>query len=376
MNIIVAGDYCPVNRIAYQIDNQYNIIDNYLLSYIEKSDYSVLNLECPIVDDFDKPIRKCGPHLKCRKKDVDYIKKSHFKCVTLANNHILDFGEQALKRTINYLDEIGIDHIGAGLFSQENFSHVIIAKEGQRVAICNFCEREFSVSSNNNDWGANPIDFGRMYRLVKSLKNKCDYIVFIIHGGLEYLQLPSPNMKQNYHMLIDFGVDVILNHHQHCFSGYEIYNNKPIFYGLGNFSFDKPGARNCSWNEGFMVQLILESTIKWEIIPYIQSDNNPTTHRLNETKESDFYSKINDINEIIMNDALLLQEYTDFVLKKKKDMYMLCFEPYFRRFLRSLYVRHLLPSVLNNEKLTFIRACLQCESHNEAITLMFKQLTK
>ena len=129
MNIIVAGDYCPINRIAYQIDNNCDIIDQHLLSYIKESDYSLLNLECPLVEDSNKKINKCGPHLKCRKKDIDYIKRSHFKCVTLANNHILDYGEDALKKTIQYLDESNIDHIGAGLKSHANFSHIIIIKE-------------------------------------------------------------------------------------------------------------------------------------------------------------------------------------------------------------------------------------------------------
>lgn len=47
----------------------------------------------------------------------------------------------------------------------------------------------------------------------------------------------------------------MVNHHQHCFSGYEIYNNKYIFYGLGNFCFDNPVKRNSIWNEGYMLSL-------------------------------------------------------------------------------------------------------------------------
>ena len=51
----------------------------------------------------------------------------------------------------------------------------------------------------------------------------------ILHGGIEHYQLPSPRMKKWYRHIIDLGASAIVNHHQHCFSGYELYNGKPIF---------------------------------------------------------------------------------------------------------------------------------------------------
>ena len=52
---------------------------------------------------------------------------------------------------------------------------------------------------------------------------------------------------------MDIGADVVVNCHQHCFSGCEIYNGKHIFYGLGNFFFDWPERRNGMWNKGYML---------------------------------------------------------------------------------------------------------------------------
>ena len=123
-----------------------------------------------------------------------------------------------------------------------------------------------------------------------------------------------------------------------------------------------------------MVQLIFENSIKWKLIPYIQSNHIPITQIMNKEQEDKFNIKINELNDIIINDELLLQKYAEFVFENKKDMYMLCFEPYFSRIFKSLYVRKLLPSVLSDKRLTYIKTFLQCESHNEAINFMLSKL--
>ena len=62
-------------------------------------------------------------------------------------------------------------------------------------------------------------------------------------------------MKELYHYFVDAGADVVINHHQHCYSGYEEYKGSPIFYGLGNFLFDNSDFRPQPWNEGYLVEL-------------------------------------------------------------------------------------------------------------------------
>ena len=97
-------------------------------------------------------------------------------------------------------------------------------------------------------------------------------MLVIVHVGPEHYQLLIPRMKEMYRFFIDVGADVVVNHHQHCFSGYEIYKEKPIFYGLGNFCFDWIGKRNGMWNEGLLLSLTLDLNHKRQfvLIPYRQ----------------------------------------------------------------------------------------------------------
>lgn len=83
----------------------------------------------------------------------------------------------------------------------------------------------------------------------------------IVHGGVEHHQYPTKRMVQTYRFFVDAGADAVINHHQHCPCGYEIYNGKPIYYGLGNFCFDWDGKRDSMWNVGYMVALNVDRNI-------------------------------------------------------------------------------------------------------------------
>lgn len=108
------------------------------------------------------------------------------------------------------------------------------------------------------------------YFAIKEAREKADSVVVIMHGGHETYQLPTPQMQQTYRFFVDIGADAVVNHHQHCYSGYEVYKNKPIFYGLGNFCFEPLGNVRPTWYEGYMVNLHFNADveIKFDLIPY------------------------------------------------------------------------------------------------------------
>lgn len=134
----------------------------------------------------------------------------------------------------------------------------------------NVCEYEFSIAGKSSP-GANPIDLIDLCSRIKKIRKDVNYIILIVHGGHEHYQLPSPRMKKLYHFFIDEGVDIVVNHHQHCYSGYELYNNKYIFYGLGNFCFDNKKKRDSIWNEGLLLELNLDKTnTSFNLYPYEQ----------------------------------------------------------------------------------------------------------
>ena len=270
MKILIAGDFCPQNRVSQQIDKEnYELVLGQVREVTTKADYSIVNFECPVTKGGEKPIMKQGPNLQCSSKGIEAVKWAGFDCVTLANNHFRDYGDEGVKNTIDVCMEIGIDAVGGGENLMEA-SAILYKQIGDHtLAIINCCEHEFSIATETQG-GANPLNPIQQYYSIKEAKEKADYVLVIVHGGHEHWQLPSPRMQETYRFFVDAGADAVVNHHQHCYSGFEVYNNKPIFYGLGNFCFDWPERNSEKWNHGYMVCLDLNKTIGFKIIPYKQ----------------------------------------------------------------------------------------------------------
>src|SRR5690606_10539643 len=129
------------------------------------------------------------------------------------------------------------------------------------IGILNIAENEFCAAKENQAGGYTVNVIDNHYE-IKKLKNICKKVIVIYHGGREHYQLPSPQLKERLRFYINSGADAVVAHHTHCYSGYEYYNNKPIFYGLGNFIFDfKDKYRKGNWTEGYAVVLNLKDKI-------------------------------------------------------------------------------------------------------------------
>ena len=159
-----------------------------------------------------------------------------------------------------------------------------------------------------------------------------DYVLVIVHGGHEHYQLPSPRMQETYRFFIDIGADAVVNHHQHCYSGYEVYNGKPIFYGLGNFCFDKPIKRAEKWNEGYMVLFDFnENESSFKLIHYTQCDETQEVIPLTGSKEEVFFKEIAKLNSIISNEKELVDHFEQWCASKLGQKRNL-FSPYYGSF--------------------------------------------
>jgi len=184
-------------------------------------------------------------------------------------------------------------------------------------------------------------------------------------------------MKETYRFFVDAGADIVINHHQHCYSGYEVYNKKPIFYGLGNFSFDWEGKRNTIWNEGYMVSLwINNGKIDFKLIPYIQGNDIPGINLIDVEKQDEFYKRIDKLNAIISDDLQLNAEHQKF-MNTTSLAYKITLEPYRNKYLTALYARHLLPFLLSKKKLLNMLNFIQCEAHQErTINMLLKNINR
>lgn len=113
-NIIISGDICPIgcNIKLFEIGDAEHIFND-LLIYFERADFSVVNLECPLIRN-ESPISKHGPLLGVKSECIKGIKSASIDLVNLANNHILDHGANGLQHTLEVCKNFGIGTVGAG----------------------------------------------------------------------------------------------------------------------------------------------------------------------------------------------------------------------------------------------------------------------
>lgn len=371
MKIIIAGDYYPRAR-GKQLIASKKYIGNFkeLRDIIKNSDYSIVNFETNIAPEGSTGIDKHGPCLKSDENSLDFLKYLGFNVVTLANNHFYDYGEDGVRNTIDKLRENGIEYVGGGLNLEEAAKTLILHSGNEKLAIINVCEHEFSVADKNKG-GSNGIDIIKVYKAIQEAKKSADYILIITHGGHEMLQLPSPRMKEWYRFFIEVGADAVVNHHQHCFSGMEMYHNKPIFYGLGNFFFDDQTLSETKiWNEGFILGIeFTDNAPKHKVYPYFQCKD--TADIILRKDDPKFYTEFKRLSEIIQDDSLLETEVNNFFEKSRKSVFGI-FEPYFGRYLNAAYFRDLLPSFLTRRKRLAMRNMIECESHCDRLKYLIK----
>lgn len=374
MKVLIAGDFCQRYRVNTLVkEKRYGEQFDEVKPIIESADYSIVNFEFPIVFNIEaaKPIPKCGPNLKGTIEAVDAVKYAGFKCCTLANNHILDQGEQCCIDTKVKLESAGLDTVGVGKNLNDAEEILYKAIKGETIAVINCCEHEFTIATDTSA-GANPLNSIQQYYAIQKARKKADYVLVIVHGGHEHFQLPSPRMQETYRFFIDAGADAVVNHHQHCYSGYEVYNGKPIFYGLGNFCFDEPGYRNSIWNEGYMLILSFEQhKIGYEMIPYTQCNDKPSVQLAKDRREFD--KSIERLNAIIQ-DAKELKKRVDKYYISTAAGILLMHQPYENRILNKLYRMHLLPSVVSQKKYLMLLNYIYCEAHHDKHVFALKQL--
>jgi len=369
MKILIAGDFCPQYRVASLFESKdFETVLGEIKPVLEESDFSIVNFECPICKGTEKPIVKYGPNLQCSEKGVEAVKWAGFNCVTLANNHFYDYGDEGVIGTLEACEKNGIDHVGGGknLFEASQVLYKKIAD--QRLAIVNCCEHEFSIATETTG-GSNPLNPIRQFYEIQEAKSKSDYVIVIVHGGHEQYQLPSPRMVETYRFFIDAGADAVVNHHQHCYSGYETYKGKPIFYGLGNFCFDTKPPYPIGWTNGYMVQLNFQTeSIKTLIYPYSQCAEKIGVKLL---ADNAFDKEIENFNNII-TDCRLLLEQTKCYYESSMQSMALSVDPTQNRIISALQRRHLLPLSYSKKWLTKMRDFILCEAHRDRIDFFLK----
>lgn len=371
INIIIAGDFTTWygRNDAVEYGDFVNVCSP-IKPFFDSADYSIVNLECPIIEGNEKPIRKNGPHLRGSFRMVEALHYLGVDCVTLANNHFRDFGIEGCTNTFNRLHDYSISHVGGGHNIDEASSPLYVTVKERRIAFLNFCENEFSIAGNDSA-GSSPLDLIENYRQITAARLNADYVVVIVHGGNEHYQLPSPRMKKTYRWFVELGADAVINHHQHCFSGYEIYQDKPIVYGIGNFYYYAPRRINSMWNDGYLAQLVFSDKVSVNAIPYKQCNGDCRIRPMTQSERCVFDEDINRLNNVIADDKILSDYFSAFCESKMK-VKEASLTPWNGKLSRFLFCRGFLPSLIGKKRKLSILNFVECEAQRDLLLYYLK----
>lgn len=372
MKVLIAGDFCPNGRLKELIESrQFESVLGEVKPIVETADYAIVNYESPVAADDNKPIVKQGPHLKSTSEGVEAIKWAGFRCLTLANNHFYDYGEVGAHKTIEACRNLNLDYVGAGENIERASRTLYINGPTKTLALINCCEHEFSIATKDKA-GSNPLEPIRQYYAILEAKKKADFVLVIVHGGFEHFQLPTPRMQATYRFFVDAGADAVVNHHQHCYSGYEVYQGKPIFYGLGNFCFDSISNTTPLWEVGFIVVIHFEDIISFQIIPYKQCSDVPAVTLL--SNRDKFDKSIREINSIILSherlNAAVSTYYAESVKSSKAGL-----EPFYGTKLGKSLGR-IRSTFINNKQVVKLYDSIFCESHRDKMMFFLNEKIK
>jgi len=226
---IMLGRYCNVQMLQNK-DFKYPFLKT--ADFISSADITFGNLEAPIVENC--PTTETGMIFCSRPESVEGLKHAGFDILSIANNHILNYGQKGLDQTKSLLAQNNI-------FPSAND---LIVKKTNNI---NFGFLSFDLLTYPNS----PV-----LKKIKDSVSKVDILIVSLHWGNEYQKKPAEWQKTLAHQAVDAGAKIIIGHHPHVTQPAEKYNNGLVLYSLGNFVFDQPWSEETK--KGEIAKIIFE----------------------------------------------------------------------------------------------------------------------
>jgi len=233
-----------VNDILREVSPEYPWGDT--RSRFLESDWRACNLECAVSNRGTPWMRtQKAFHFRSDAKNVAVLQAAKIDAVSLANNHALDFEEDALFETVEILDRTGIRHTGAGPSLDTAIRPAMSEVKGIKIAMVAFTDNQPEWEAGTDRAGVFylPIDATDarallLFDTVRMTRKQADLLIVSAHWGPNWGYEPLAGHVRFGHLLIDAGADLIFGHSGHVFQGVEFYRGRPIIYCAGNFIDD------------------------------------------------------------------------------------------------------------------------------------------
>ncbi len=217
-------------------------------SLMSDADIAMVNLENPVTTRGKKVPKPYN--FRMHPGFLRAISDGGIDLVTIANNHVFDYGREGFFDTISYLDSVGIRHVGAGVNREEAHRPVVMEIRGWRIGFLAYYGGGEAPGAGKSTPGVARREPGPVTADILNLKDslKADYVVVNLHWGTEKADTPDLSQQTFARTLIDAGADAVIGHHPHVLQGIEAYHYGVIAYSLGNFVFG--GNSRDSYNTG------------------------------------------------------------------------------------------------------------------------------
>jgi poly-gamma-glutamate synthesis protein (capsule biosynthesis protein) len=227
------------------------------------------------------------------------LAKLNARVVSLANNHILDYGIEAAQDTMAELDRLGIRYAGVGrTLAEARRPALLRTPKGLVAALCFSWTHQWVQgvpAASEDSTGINPLKLDHVLASIREVRREYEprLVLVSLHWGEGKSHYPRPGAVREARAIAEGGADVIVGHHSHCLQGYEVHRGTPIFYGLGNFiashyrkgpdqrlTHGGPGVlrtRNLRERKTLVVKLTLHpgGEPKIELLPLVQGRDEP-----------------------------------------------------------------------------------------------------
>ena len=265
------------------------ILSDSVLKIMTESDLMVANSEFT-VSNRGKAMNGKQYTFRAKPERLKIYEEMGVDLVTLANNHVYDFGRDAFLDMLDAFDEYNIPHIGAGHNLEEAKKEYYFIINGYKIAFLNGTRAEKYILTP----GATATEEGvfrcydptNMVNKIKEVREKSDFVIVLMHFGKEGSHELEKEQVESSKMYIDAGSDVIIGTHAHVLQGIEFYKDKPIIYNLGDFIF------NGNEEETAIFQIKLNSNGKMDYYIYPALQKNMYTDILTGKEKQKLLDKI------------------------------------------------------------------------------------
>lgn len=292
--IIFTGDVLFANafKAGYDAKGIDGVISEELLTELTSADILMVNQEFPF-GETGEPVANKQYTFQCSPSYVTALKEMGVDVVSLANNHVLDYGKESLLETFATLDNAGILYGGAGETVERAEEVQVIEVNGRKygfLAVSRVVPTGDWKVENSVPGVFSCYDDNRLIELVEQASAECDFLAVYPHWGVEHASYPEDYQTKIAERCLAAGADVVVGSHTHCLQGVTFIEDKPVCYSLGNFVF----GQNIDRSAILKVTIAADGTVSYRYLPVYATGG--VTYLAADEKAEEICTYLNDIS--------------------------------------------------------------------------------